>query len=188
LAVVLFLAWYMNRSVWGYELRIAGSSARTATYVGISMRSKIVGVMPLSGALVITEAAAIGLVVATIQFATLVHLAALGETIFRAGRGAQPRSRGDDGHRCHGRIRGSGRHRQPVDRVPGRRPRGRTPRSAPRGHLGGARGRPGGERAGSHHPRPGSGRLPRSRLHRRCSTGPVHQHPHSRCLRDSVGL
>ncbi len=76
----------MNRSVWGYELRIAGSSARTATYVGISMRSKIVGVMLLSGALVITEAAAIGLVVATVQFATLVHLAALGETIFeRAG-------------------------------------------------------------------------------------------------------
>jgi len=50
LAVVIFFAWFMKRSVWGYELRIAGSSAKAATYVGISMRSKILGVMLLSGA------------------------------------------------------------------------------------------------------------------------------------------
>jgi len=40
----------MTRSVWGYELRIAGSSAKAATYVGISMRSKVIGVLVLSGA------------------------------------------------------------------------------------------------------------------------------------------
>lgn len=50
LAVVVGFAWFLNRSVWGYELRIAGSSARAATYVGISMRRKVLGVMLLSGA------------------------------------------------------------------------------------------------------------------------------------------
>ncbi len=50
LAVILFFAWFMTRSVWGYELRIAGSSAKAATYVGISMRSKVIGVLVLSGA------------------------------------------------------------------------------------------------------------------------------------------
>lgn len=50
LAVVAGFALFLNRSVWGYELRIAGSSARAATYVGISMRRKVLGVMLLSGA------------------------------------------------------------------------------------------------------------------------------------------
>lgn len=50
LAVIAAFAWFMNRSVWGYELKIAGSSPKTATYAGISMRRKVVGVMALSGA------------------------------------------------------------------------------------------------------------------------------------------
>jgi len=48
--VIAAFAWFLNRSVWGYELRIAGSSANTATYIGISMRRKVLGVMLLSGA------------------------------------------------------------------------------------------------------------------------------------------
>jgi len=50
IGVIVFFAWFMNNSVWGYELRIAGSSAKAATYVGISMRTKIMGVLLLSGA------------------------------------------------------------------------------------------------------------------------------------------
>lgn len=50
LGVIIVFAWFLNRSVWGYELRIAGSSARTATYAGISMRRKVLVVMLLSGA------------------------------------------------------------------------------------------------------------------------------------------
>lgn len=50
LAVIAAFAWFMNRSVWGYELKIAGSSPKTATYAGISMRRKVIGVMALSGA------------------------------------------------------------------------------------------------------------------------------------------
>jgi len=50
IGVIIFFAWFMNRSVWGYELRIAGSSAKAATYIGISMRAKIIGVLLLSGA------------------------------------------------------------------------------------------------------------------------------------------
>ncbi len=50
LAVIAAFAWFMNRSVWGYELKIAGSSPKTATYAGISMRRKVIGVMTLSGA------------------------------------------------------------------------------------------------------------------------------------------
>ncbi|MDW3219801.1 MAG: ABC transporter permease [Acidimicrobiales bacterium] len=50
LAVIGGFGWFLNRSVWGYELRIAGSSAKTATYAGISMRRKVLGVMLLSGA------------------------------------------------------------------------------------------------------------------------------------------
>ncbi|MEZ5166460.1 MAG: ABC transporter permease [Acidimicrobiales bacterium] len=50
LLTIAFFAWFVRRSVWGYELRIAGSSARAATYAGISMRRKVVGVLLLSGA------------------------------------------------------------------------------------------------------------------------------------------
>ncbi len=50
LALIAAFGWFMNRSVWGYELKIAGSSPKTATYAGISMRRKVVGVMALSGA------------------------------------------------------------------------------------------------------------------------------------------
>ncbi|MFT7608813.1 MAG: ABC-type uncharacterized transport system permease subunit [Candidatus Aldehydirespiratoraceae bacterium] len=50
LVLIIGFAWFASRSVWGYELRIAGSSAKTAAYAGISMRSKILGVLLLSGA------------------------------------------------------------------------------------------------------------------------------------------
>ena len=50
LAVIAGFAWFVNRSVWGYELRIAGASAKTAAYAGISMRKKVLGVLVLSGA------------------------------------------------------------------------------------------------------------------------------------------
>jgi len=51
LVVIAAFAWFLNRSVWGYELKIAGSSPKTATYAGISMRRKTLGVMLLSGAI-----------------------------------------------------------------------------------------------------------------------------------------
>ncbi len=50
LVVIAAFAMFVNRSVWGYELKIAGSSPKTATYAGISMRRKVLGVMLLSGA------------------------------------------------------------------------------------------------------------------------------------------
>ena len=50
LGVIAGFAWFVNRSVWGYELRIAGASVKTAAYAGISMRKKVLGVMLLSGA------------------------------------------------------------------------------------------------------------------------------------------
>ncbi|MBT8241789.1 MAG: ABC transporter permease [Acidimicrobiia bacterium] len=42
---------YASRSKWGYELRLAGSSERTAEYAGISLRTKILTVLTLSGAI-----------------------------------------------------------------------------------------------------------------------------------------
>ncbi|MEM7142066.1 MAG: ABC transporter permease [Actinomycetota bacterium] len=48
--LVAAFAWFASRSVWGYELRIAGASEKTAAYAGISMRRKVLGVMVLSGA------------------------------------------------------------------------------------------------------------------------------------------
>ena len=50
LGVIIAFGWLLSRSVWGYELRIAGSSDRTAAYAGTSMRRKVLGVMLLSGA------------------------------------------------------------------------------------------------------------------------------------------
>ena len=49
-AVVAAFAWFAKHSVWGYELKIAGASPKTAAYAGISMRRKVLGVMVLSGA------------------------------------------------------------------------------------------------------------------------------------------
>ncbi len=40
----------LARSTWGYELRIAGSSAKAAEYVGISLKAKILTVLVISGA------------------------------------------------------------------------------------------------------------------------------------------
>jgi len=51
IAVIAAFAWFVNRSAWGYELDIAGASPKTATYAGISMRGKVLGVMVLSGAI-----------------------------------------------------------------------------------------------------------------------------------------
>lgn len=49
--VVIFgFAWLVNRSVWGYELRLAGASPKSATYAGVSLRRKVLGLMVLSGA------------------------------------------------------------------------------------------------------------------------------------------
>lgn len=48
--VVGAFGWLATRSKWGYELKIAGSSEQTAEYVGISLRTKILTVLVLSGA------------------------------------------------------------------------------------------------------------------------------------------
>lgn len=49
--VLLVFGFYASRSKWGYELRVAGSSARAAEYVGISLKTKILTVLVLSGAI-----------------------------------------------------------------------------------------------------------------------------------------
>jgi len=48
-AVVIGFGVWAARSKWGYELRIAGSSAKAAEYVGISLRTKVFTVLLLSG-------------------------------------------------------------------------------------------------------------------------------------------
>jgi len=48
-AVVALFGIFASRSAWGYELRVAGSSAKAAEYVGISLRRKILTVLVLSG-------------------------------------------------------------------------------------------------------------------------------------------
>jgi simple sugar transport system permease protein len=48
-AVILGVGFYSARSAWGYELKIAGSSAKAAEYVGISLKAKILTVLVLSG-------------------------------------------------------------------------------------------------------------------------------------------
>jgi len=51
-AVVLAVfGFWASRSKWGFELRIAGSSAKAAEYVGISLKAKILTVLVLSGAI-----------------------------------------------------------------------------------------------------------------------------------------
>ena len=49
--VVIGFGTWASRSAWGYELKIAGSSEKTAEYVGISMRAKLFTVLVLSGAI-----------------------------------------------------------------------------------------------------------------------------------------
>ena len=49
--VVIGFGIWAARSKWGYELRIAGSSAQAAEYVGISLRKKVFTVLLLSGAI-----------------------------------------------------------------------------------------------------------------------------------------
>lgn len=49
--VVIGFGLWAARSKWGYELRIAGSSANAAEYVGISLRTKVFTVLLLSGAI-----------------------------------------------------------------------------------------------------------------------------------------
>lgn len=49
--VVIGIGLYSARSTWGYELKIAGSSEKAAEYVGISLRTKVLTVLVLSGAI-----------------------------------------------------------------------------------------------------------------------------------------
>lgn len=49
--VLLIFGFYAARSKWGYELKIAGSSAEAARYVGVSLKAKILTVLVLSGAI-----------------------------------------------------------------------------------------------------------------------------------------
>ncbi len=49
--VLAGFGFYASRSKWGYELRLAGSSEKTAEYAGISLRRKILTVLTLSGAI-----------------------------------------------------------------------------------------------------------------------------------------
>ena len=49
--VLLIFGYYASRSRWGYELKIAGSSAEAAKYVGVSLKAKILTVLVLSGAI-----------------------------------------------------------------------------------------------------------------------------------------
>ncbi len=48
-AVILVFGVAASRTAWGYELRVAGSSANTARYAGISLKRKILTVLLLSG-------------------------------------------------------------------------------------------------------------------------------------------
>lgn len=49
--VLLAFGVFASRSKWGYELRVAGSSAKAAEYIGVSLRAKILTVLVLSGAI-----------------------------------------------------------------------------------------------------------------------------------------
>jgi simple sugar transport system permease protein len=51
LALAIVLAWWLHRSVAGYELRAVGSSERAACYAGVNPARVIVQAMALSGAL-----------------------------------------------------------------------------------------------------------------------------------------
>ena len=49
-AVIALFAVAVNRTAWGFELRVAGASGATARYAGISLERKILTVLMLSGA------------------------------------------------------------------------------------------------------------------------------------------
>ncbi len=49
--VLLVFGVFASRSKWGFELRVAGSSAEAAKYVGISLERKVLTVLVLSGAI-----------------------------------------------------------------------------------------------------------------------------------------
>jgi general nucleoside transport system permease protein len=51
LALAVALAWWLRRSVAGYELRAVGSSERAARYAGVNPARVIIQAMALSGAL-----------------------------------------------------------------------------------------------------------------------------------------
>ncbi len=51
IAVAIGLAWILNRSRWGYEIRVIGHNPKAARYAGISLRRNIILVMGLSGAI-----------------------------------------------------------------------------------------------------------------------------------------
>ena len=51
IAMAILLAWIINRSRWGYEIRVIGNNPKAAKYAGISLARNIIMVMGLSGAL-----------------------------------------------------------------------------------------------------------------------------------------
>ncbi|MYI15379.1 MAG: ABC transporter permease [Acidimicrobiaceae bacterium] len=51
LALALIVALALRRTVWGYQLRVAGDSRAAASYAGISATRQIISVFAVSGAL-----------------------------------------------------------------------------------------------------------------------------------------
>jgi ABC-type uncharacterized transport system permease subunit len=51
IAAAILLAWVLNRSRWGYEIRVIGSNPKAARYAGINLGRNIILVMAVSGAL-----------------------------------------------------------------------------------------------------------------------------------------
>ena len=53
LALIVMLVYFLvlNRSRWGYEIRVVGESARAAEYAGIKVRHNIIAVLMRSGAI-----------------------------------------------------------------------------------------------------------------------------------------
>jgi ABC-type uncharacterized transport system permease subunit len=51
IGVAILLAWILNRSRWGYEIRVIGHNPKAARYAGISLVRNIILVMGLSGAI-----------------------------------------------------------------------------------------------------------------------------------------
>jgi ABC-type uncharacterized transport system permease subunit len=51
IGAAFILAWLVNRSRWGYEIRVIGNNPNAARYAGINLERNIIFVMGLSGAL-----------------------------------------------------------------------------------------------------------------------------------------
>ncbi|MCD8552710.1 ABC transporter permease [Seleniivibrio sp.] len=51
LALVAVMYIFMEKTVWGYEIKVIGNNPKAAKYAGISIDRKIIGVMFISGAL-----------------------------------------------------------------------------------------------------------------------------------------